>query len=201
MQDPLPSASDFTQITTPRLLLRPYNPNMASDFWQLIDQNRERLLPDFPDRTTAVVTLKDAERRIRALVYQWNSGDMYSFGIWQKDTEKYLGDMTLRRLAKGKLLAEVGYYLDASAEGQGIATEALKAVLQFAFTELQMEVINLRCGVDNAGSQRTAQRCGFTRLNTTALSFLNPKQTKGRPIYTFRLRHDEEEARRLWSTF
>lgn len=201
MQVPSLSVSAFTQIDTPRLRLRPYGPDMAFAFWQLIDQNRARLLPDFPDRTTAVVTLKDAERRLRALVYQWNSGELYSFGIWRKDTDDYLGDITLRRLTKGKLLAEVGYYLDASAEGQGIATEALKAVLQFAFRELRMESVNLRCGVDNQKSQRIAERCGFTQLKTTALSFTNPSQAKGRPIYTFRLRHDEEDARQLWNTF
>lgn len=201
MSHSLPSSSVFTAISTPRLVLRPYGPELAFSFWKLINRERERLLPDFPERTTAVIALKDAERYLRKLVYQWNEDALYSFAILLKPDHRYIGDMTLRRLTPGKPYAEVGYYVATSAEGQGFITEALKAVLQIAFLELQMETVNLRCGAENARSQRIAARCGFTRLKTTALSFTDSKQTKGRPIFTFRIKQDDDTARLFWQTF
>lgn len=175
-----------TELSTDRLWLRPYLLHMALPFWQLLEQNRERLAVDFPDRTSAVRSLEEAEKRIQLLSYQRRIGDMYSFGIWRKDTDAYIGDITLRRIARGKLFCEVGYYIAAEAEGQGYITESLQALLKFAFDVLRMESVNLRCAIDNYRSQAVAERCGFTRTRQFTPEVIS-SDGPPRPIYQYRL--------------
>ncbi|WP_197088614.1 GNAT family N-acetyltransferase [Rufibacter radiotolerans] len=189
------SPATQTELLTDRLLLKPYGPGMAQEFWQLLDQNRSRLQSDFPDRTKAVQTLADAERRLRLLALQLRAGDLYSFGIWRQEEQDYIGDITLRRLARGKLFAEVGYYLSEEAEGQGYATEALKAMLRYAFQVLRMDCVNVRCAEGNDRSKRVAERCGFTYTRTYTPLVQEETGVPSRPINVYRLlRHDHQAA-------
>ncbi|GGK59841.1 hypothetical protein GCM10011405_04970 [Rufibacter glacialis] len=164
---------------------------MALDFWQLLHQNRERLLPDFPDRTSAVVTVRDAQARIKVFISQHRAGDLYSFGIWRKEAGDYIGDITLRRLARGKPFSEVGYYLSAEAEGQGYVTEALKAMVHYAFDVLRMECVNLRCAQGNERSQRVAERCGFRLLKTYTPTQAESEEAQPRPIHVYQLKKED----------
>ncbi|MBC3542020.1 GNAT family N-acetyltransferase [Rufibacter sediminis] len=197
MPSPLTSPAARLEISTPRLWLLPYTPEMAPEFWQLLDQNRARLLPDFPDRTSAVITLPDAQNRIRVFMAQHKIGDLYSFGIWRKEPNEYVGDITLRRLARGKPYSEVGYYLGDKAEGHGYATEALKAIARYAFQDLRMESINLRCAESNERSRRVAERSGFTHLKTY-LPQQQDANTPPFPIRVYQLKKGDANATLLW---
>ncbi|WP_062544042.1 GNAT family N-acetyltransferase [Rufibacter tibetensis] len=190
---PSPHTPSVTSIelSTERLRILPYTPEMAPDFWQLLDQNRERLLPDFPDRTTAVVTVQDALNRIRVFISQHRAGDLYSFGIWRKETGDYIGDITLRRLARGKPFSEVGYYLGAEAEGHGYVTEALKAMVRYAFQVLRMESVNLRCAETNEKSKRVAERSGFSLVKTYTPTQQETDENPARPIHVYRIKNND----------
>lgn len=59
--------------------------------------------------------------------------------------------------------AEAFYWLDRSARGQGIASEALEVVTAWAFREFDIVRVQLVTHLDNQSSQRVAERCGFTR--------------------------------------
>ncbi|RNI26030.1 GNAT family N-acetyltransferase [Rufibacter latericius] len=196
MQSPITSSAVRTEISTERLWLLPYTQEMALQFWQLLHQNRARLLPDFPDRTSSVITLPDAQNRIRVFASQQKAGDLYTFGIWRKEFHDYVGDITLRRLARGKPFSEVGYYLGDKAEGKGYATEALKAIARFAFRDLQMESINLRCAETNHRSRRVAERSGFTHLKTYTPVLQDPNGETF-PIQVFQLKKGDVNAASL----
>lgn len=57
--------------------------------------------------------------------------------------------------------AEVGYWVDPRARGRGVATDAVRAACQWAFTELGVQVIEWRCEVGNSASRRVAEKTGF----------------------------------------
>ena len=192
------STAAHTELSTVRLTLKPYGPGMAQEFWQLLETNRARLKSDFPDRTKAVKTPADAERRLRLLALQLRAGDLYSFGIWRKENQEYIGDITLRRLARGKLFAEIGYYLDQEAEGQGYATEALKAMMRYAFQVLRMDCVNVRCAEGNDRSMRVAERCGFTYSRTYTPQVQEAPDVPSRPIKVYRLLRNDHQTAQLW---
>lgn len=59
--------------------------------------------------------------------------------------------------------AAVGYWLDASARGRGVATAAVRLLAGWAFEGLGVARLELTCEPDNHASQQVAERCGFVR--------------------------------------
>jgi len=56
---------------------------------------------------------------------------------------------------------ELGYWLGVSYWGQGFATEAIRAVIDYAFADLMLESIQAGARVTNPASRRVLEKCGF----------------------------------------
>jgi RimJ/RimL family protein N-acetyltransferase len=56
---------------------------------------------------------------------------------------------------------EVGYWLGAKFWGKGYATEAVRAVIDHVFTDLDCEALQAAARVTNPGSRRVLEKCGF----------------------------------------
>jgi RimJ/RimL family protein N-acetyltransferase len=74
-----------------------------------------------------------------------------------------LGSIALAHFAWEDGRGEVGYWLASTARGAGHATRAVRLICAWAFEELGLERIELQAAVGNPGSQRVAERAGFTR--------------------------------------
>jgi RimJ/RimL family protein N-acetyltransferase len=59
--------------------------------------------------------------------------------------------------------ASIGYWIAASARGQGICTRALRLLTRYAFEDLQLPSVQLVTDPDNIASQRVAEKVGFRR--------------------------------------
>lgn len=59
--------------------------------------------------------------------------------------------------------AELGYWLGEPFWGKGIATSAVKQMVQKAFAQLQIQTIYARPYGNNIASQRVLEKAGFTR--------------------------------------
>jgi RimJ/RimL family protein N-acetyltransferase len=80
-----------------------------------------------------------------------------------ENLEHLLGSIALLRPAWEHARAEVGYWLAREARGRGHATRALRLIAAFGFQSLGLERIDLFAATGNPGSQRVAERGGFTR--------------------------------------
>lgn len=58
---------------------------------------------------------------------------------------------------------EVGYFLKRSAWGKGIATEACRRIVRFAFEESPLTEIVATFDAGNSGSQRVLEKVGFVK--------------------------------------
>ncbi|WP_303310322.1 GNAT family N-acetyltransferase [Hymenobacter sp. BT730] len=154
----------MSPLCTARLELRPYRPSDAEDFFTLLDENRLRLQPAFPARVSTVQTLADARQVLETFNDDWRSGQLYVFGIWAPATGRYLGDISLKPNWANKITAEISYYLDAAAEGNGYAREAVRGALEFGFSVLQADRLLIRCRANNARSCAVAESVGFQLL-------------------------------------
>jgi RimJ/RimL family protein N-acetyltransferase len=56
---------------------------------------------------------------------------------------------------------EIGYWLGIPYWGQGYATEAVRAVIDYAFTELDHQALQAGARVTNPASRRILEKCGF----------------------------------------
>jgi len=61
----------------------------------------------------------------------------------------------------GKLEVEVAYLLDKNFWHQGLATEAAKSILEYAFSNLNLTRIICLMEPDNTASQKVAERVGM----------------------------------------
>jgi len=57
--------------------------------------------------------------------------------------------------------AELGYWLGMHFWGQGYATEAARAVIDLAFTQLGHDVLHSGARISNPASRRVLEKCGF----------------------------------------
>ncbi len=56
---------------------------------------------------------------------------------------------------------ELGYWLGAEQRGTGVMRRAASLLVQYALTELELEVVNAQTNVDNVASQNVLRRIGF----------------------------------------
>ena len=56
---------------------------------------------------------------------------------------------------------EIGYWLGAKHWGKGYATEAVRALIDHAFTNLEHQALQSSVRVTNPGSRRVLEKCGF----------------------------------------
>ena len=59
--------------------------------------------------------------------------------------------------------ADLGYAIMPQAQGKGIASEAVRAVCQYAFEHAGVTAINAYALADNKGSIRILEKTGFVR--------------------------------------
>ncbi len=145
-------------IPTPRLILREFS---VEDIDRMHSwQSDPRYLEHYPwDRAAR----EDTARLIdRFLAWQderprWR----WQWAIVLGRPGRLIGSSGVRRLAPESPEADVGYELDPDHWGQGYATEAVAAVVRFAFDELGLENLTARAVRTNVRSIRVLGRLGF----------------------------------------
>jgi ribosomal-protein-serine acetyltransferase len=58
--------------------------------------------------------------------------------------------------------SEIGYWLREEFQGRGIMTESVRALINFGFSEIGLNRIQIKCAPENLKSNRIPQRLGFT---------------------------------------
>lgn len=79
-----------------------------------------------------------------------------------KYEEQFAGLIGFRDTDKSNKKSEIGYWLSEPFQKKGIVTNAVKVLVKYAFDELNMNRIEIKCAVGNAPSKRIPQRLGFS---------------------------------------
>ncbi len=74
-----------------------------------------------------------------------------------------VGSIGLRIDPLDRDIAEAGYTVASAARGRGVATTALRLVSRWALRDAGVARVHLSTHLDNAASQRVAERSGFQR--------------------------------------
>ncbi|MNB86313.1 Acetyltransferase (GNAT) family protein [compost metagenome] len=139
-------------ITTPRLSLSPFEP---SD-WAFFRRLREA--PEIMRYMAAIASEKETRRLFAARLTA-----QHTFVIRRHDDATPLGDIGLQISAQFPQEADIGYTVIPAAQGQGIASEALRAVCEYAFIRAGVTAVNAYVLADNGGSVRVLEKAGFVR--------------------------------------
>jgi len=95
------------------------------------------------------------------------------WAVTLKESGKIVGSIGIEfdKRRPGVSSKELGYSLSEQYWGKGIMTEAAKAVIDFGFSKLGLEVIAACTGPQNARSQRVIEKCGFVYEGTERRTF------------------------------
>lgn len=78
-----------------------------------------------------------------------------------------VGRINLNSIIRGVLQSgNVGYLVDEAHTGRGIATAALRQLVDYAFTELRLHRLQASVLPENAGSQQVLKNVGFSHFGT-----------------------------------
>lgn len=106
------------------------------------------------DRTAATKLLEEIHDGFRRRA-------MMKWGVARRSDNQIIGTTTLFNLDLNNRRCEVGYGLDRAEWGNGYMNEALRALLEYAFTTLNLHRIEADVDPRNTGSIKTVQRLGF----------------------------------------
>jgi ribosomal-protein-serine acetyltransferase len=140
------------------VIARPLTVSDAPAMHTLLSQNRTHL--DMWLRWSgALQTLSDVERFIEMFEQKQAVRDGFHYGIWVAD--KLAGGVVCWYINRDNKNCELGYWLAASFTGQGLATKAARAAINYLFTQENLHRIEMQCGVQNTASRAVAERCGL----------------------------------------
>lgn len=86
----------------------------------------------------------------------------FHWGIVHNDSRKVIGEMWIY-LIENDRMAKVAFRVSPRYQGQGFASEALKSVVDFCFSETELRRIWTDVHIDNHASYRTLEKVGFQR--------------------------------------
>jgi RimJ/RimL family protein N-acetyltransferase len=90
--------------------------------------------------------------------------DVFIFGIRLCETDQLIGSCQLHSINSISRSAELQIRLGVSNErGKGYGTEAVKLLLQFAFSELNLHRVYLHVFATNPRAIQVYEKCGFVR--------------------------------------
>jgi len=89
--------------------------------------------------------------------------EWYSFGVFDKESGRFLGGVGLNFFNRVHQIANLGYWVRTSVLGRGVATRATRLVARFGFAQLGLQRIEIIAAVENAASQRVAEKAGAVR--------------------------------------
>jgi RimJ/RimL family protein N-acetyltransferase len=90
-------------------------------------------------------------------------GTRDGFAIVESGEGGFVGVAVVPRIDRKTRTAELGYVVAPAARGRGVATEALRLLTQWAFSQLDALRLELMISADNEPSKRVAARCGYVR--------------------------------------
>ncbi len=140
----------------------------AEEILEIVKRNYEHLRP-FLHWVTEDYSLESAQDFIRQTQKAAAENTSRTFDIIYH--EKIVGVISFVKFNWTSRRTEIGYWIDKNYEGKGIITESCKILINYAFEELGMNRIEIRCAMENVKSRAIPERLNF-KLDGVLRQFL-----------------------------
>jgi ribosomal-protein-serine acetyltransferase len=152
----------------------------ASAYFQLVQKNQERLSNWCP-WLSEVETPEKTHRFLRKKLDRFADGNGFTAGFFEDG--ELLGVIALEYIDKVNLTTEIGYWLDAEAEGRGLVIAACRQLIGHAFRDLNLERVQIRCASENVRSRSIPEKLGFRQEGIARQCERLPDRTVDLVIY------------------
>ena len=146
------------RIETPRLILRPWQESDLADFYEYAKVDGVGQMAGWLPHESI-----DVSRMIlRSFI-----NHKKTFALELKESGKVIGSLGLEErdenvdVMPGTMGREIGYVLSKDYWGRGLMPEAVKAVIDYCFTQLDFDWLTCGHFLWNDQSRRVVEKCGF----------------------------------------
>ncbi|MET4706119.1 GNAT family N-acetyltransferase [Frigoribacterium sp. UYMn621] len=124
-------------------------------------RNRNFLAPWVPVREEGYFTIQGQRADIEAALARHGRGEAMPLVVLNDDGQ-VAGRLTLSGIVRGPFQScSVGYWMGKNQTGKGLATDAMRAALAIAFSELGLHRVQAETLLGNTASQSVLARTGF----------------------------------------
>jgi ribosomal-protein-serine acetyltransferase len=140
--------------------LRPLEHHHAEELFELIEENRtylRRWLPEWDVQQS----LDACRAMIKGSLDSMANNLGLTAGIWSDG--RLAGVAGLGRIDWENRSSNLGYWLAETCQGKGLVTAACRAMINYAFLELKLKRLEIRCATSNPKSCAIPKRLGFRK--------------------------------------
>ena len=150
-------------LETERLILRDYREDDFDEYFRLkTDEKTMYYLQDIQ-----LFSKEEADEDFQMVLEDMKKLDrkFYFLHMELKESHEQVGSVgdTVTDYTPAGIVVHAGYFTYPKFWGNGYTTEALKKVLEFAFTEHDVYRVTTGCLTENVGSERVMQKCGLIK--------------------------------------
>jgi RimJ/RimL family protein N-acetyltransferase len=150
---------DLPALAATRVVLRRIRPGDVPDLFTVFsDPEVMRYWDGVP-----MTAIEDASAYLAHIDDSFRARTLFQWAIAEQATDRLLGTCTLLHLSTTHRRAELGFALGQAHWGQGVATEAVRALIAFAFRDLDLHRLEADADPRNDRSLRLLEKLGFRR--------------------------------------
>lgn len=149
----------FTLRVDNEIELNLFLPQQAGELFFLLDSNRHYLRTWLP-WVDEILSPQQYQSIISMWLDQFRNRISMNLAIRYRGT--LVGSISFNHFDWYNRQTSIGYYIAENAQGKGIVSRAFTAMIQYAFSELGLNRIEVRCGEKNFKSRAIPERLGFT---------------------------------------
>ncbi|MFD5148367.1 GNAT family N-acetyltransferase [Streptomyces sp. NPDC058401] len=144
-------------ISTDRLVLRPFEEEDVTALAEMMNDEHVTAWTSVPHPYTYADAVTWATKSAHA---ERTEGRGIVFAVTEFLTQRLVGIVHLQDTDWRARTTEVGYVTAPWARGEGYASESVRALARWLFTDQGFERLELRTAADNTASQQVAQKTG-----------------------------------------
>lgn len=178
------------RIETDRMTLRLPQHSDYSEWTYLRSLSREFLVPWEPKWADDHLTRKAFTNRVYWANRALSGGTAVPLFLTRRQDGALLGAITLDNIRRGPAQsATLGYWIGKPFSRHGYMSEALEAVVHYAFTQMDLSRLEAACLPENEASRGVLEKCGF-KYEGVAQSYLQINERWRNHVLYANLRSD-----------
>ncbi len=133
-----------------------------NEWYRVRDEGQDFLLKWEPVRGREYSSRKAFRNRVYWSAKSATDGRALPLFLIDKETGQFMGALTLDNIRRGPAqMANIGYWIGPEFARRGYMSEAVAALVEYAFTELDLSRVEAVSLPKNAASRGLLERCGF----------------------------------------
>jgi ribosomal-protein-serine acetyltransferase len=152
----------YCTLTDGRVTLRPFQFVDAPGLYAAVQESLPALKPWMSWAHDGYMQTESTEF-IAIVRAKWEEGSLYGFAITDAEDGSFLGGCSLSHIHSVYHFCNLGYWVRATRQGDGIAGQAARLAARFALEKLRLIRVEVVVAVENTASMRVAEKIGAHR--------------------------------------